>query len=78
MKNKEYKKKLVEFKTLVESHDLLYSYSDDYAMWTQGAEERRKIYEYMERINHEDAIGIWNENVKLKLSQKVWAEFLME
>ena len=59
--------KLEEFKSLVQSHDLTYQYSDDHRAWSRGSRQFDQILALSKELPRTEAVKIWNENADAKL-----------
>lgn len=67
--------KVERFRSLVASHDLTYTYSDDGRCYSRGKAQREEIERLRDEIGLERATAIWNENVDRRISEPYRAGF---
>ena len=68
-------KKCETFREMCEGHDITYSWSDDYKVYSRGELQYLDLVEYSKSIPRNLAVQIWNQTVEKKLRKEVWDEY---
>lgn len=67
--------KVEQFCSLVASHDLTYTFSDDSRSYDRGRAQLEAIERLKAEIPKDRAVAIWNNNVDRKLAEPYRADF---